>query len=386
MSLERARLLAQAEELIQKKPFTREDSSRADSLLRLAEAMVPQAALEEARQAKMANRERELSGRELDCDYDRAFYRWLRDPSSGGVQELRRVLKMDSRYTAQATTTDTRGGELVPQGFEVALLEIIKQSDPLYAAATPVPTGRGNAFAHPAIDDPDGEAEIVAENATAPDGPVAFGAVNWGACPKWSSGWALVPIELLQDSAYDIPTVLAGVFGKRIARGVGRYFTTKVLSAATTGVTTSSPTAITGDNVLDLMGSVDPIYAAKGSWLMNFSTYLSVLKLKASTGGDYLFPAAVDTDGTPLLVGRRVLISPTMPAIQASAKAIAYGDVSGFLRREVTGSMRLGVARERWIERGQLGFQSSVRIDGEMILSANPSDTNSPIKVMVQHS
>jgi HK97 family phage major capsid protein len=90
-------------------------------------------------------------------------------------------------------------------------------------------------------------------------------------------------------------------------------------------VTAASATALTADELLDLLYAVNQKYRARGSWLMNDSTVLLLRKLKASDNQYIWQPGMVE--GQPdRLLGRPVFTSDTMPAAAAGKKAVLFGD------------------------------------------------------------
>jgi HK97 family phage major capsid protein len=91
--------------------------------------------------------------------------------------------------------------------------------------ATLVETDRGTEFSFPMDDDTSAVATVVAENAeSVTNSPVTFGSVAFDRCPMWRSGHIVGSMELAADSAFPLSTVLAGMFGRRMARGIGGQF------------------------------------------------------------------------------------------------------------------------------------------------------------------
>jgi HK97 family phage major capsid protein len=72
----------------------------------------------------------------------------------------------------------------------------------------------------------------------------------------------------------------------------------------------------------------------------------------------------------------------------ANETAVAFGDPSKFLRRDVRNSLKLTVAREKYILSNQFGFLAQMRVDGQLVLSSqgSPVDQNAPFKVITQHA
>jgi HK97 family phage major capsid protein len=192
--------------------------------------------------------------------------------------------------------------------------------------------------------------------------------------------------EWVEDSAIDVEESLAELFALRIARGVGSAFTSTLLSSATVGVNAGASTSISGDEILALMASLDPAYAQNGSFLMNFTTLLSLWKLKATTAGSYLIPTSVDGEGYPRIFSRRVYLSPSMPAMTTGQLAVAYGDLSRFIRRDVVNSWSLRTYEERYADFDQIAWEMFLRIDGGLLIptvpSGSPAVILSPVRVI----
>src|SRR5437667_12152002 len=96
-----------------------------------------------------------------------------------------------------------------------------------------------------------------------------------------------------------------------------------------------------------------------------------------------------DQNGRPLdlihfedgysLLGWPVRISPSMPAIAASAKTVAFGDLSRFIAVHVGDSFETRRYTERFIDFGQFGVEAFWRVRGAL------ADT-AAIVVLQQHS
>ena len=80
-------------------------------------------------------------------------------------------------------------------------------------------------------------------------------------------------------------------------------------SGATSGATAS----ITQTDLLNMMGAVDPAYAAADTsgWVMNWKTFLSIISTNlTSSVGDALYLLRKDANGHYLLYEKPVFISP----------------------------------------------------------------------------
>lgn len=313
-----------------------------------------------------------LTAKMLDNPHAEDFRNFLR-LGKDGIDESR----------AQTTVT-TGGGYLVPDVFSDSFAASLKQHDQLFDIATRVVTERGGPFSFPVDDDTATNAAVVNENqGSATNVDVVFGNLAFPKCPNWRSGLIRVSRELVEDTSFDLGTLLAGLFGKRFSRGVGSAFITALLAAADVATTSASPSAVTIDEALDLMGSLDAAFAVNATWLMGFATYVSLLKLKASTAGSYLVRAEVDAEGYPLLLGRRVYLSPSMPTIGAGAKAVSFGDHTRFIRREVRRSLVMKTYVERYAEFGQVAYEAHWQVQGDLAKAAN---SPLPVRLLACHA
>jgi HK97 family phage major capsid protein len=191
-------------------------------------------------------------------------------------------------------------------------------------------------------------------------------------------------LELAQDSAFDVPTLLAGAFGRRFARGVGAAFITQLLSDATVGVTTAATGSATGDEILDLVASVDAAYQINGAFIMSTATLTALRKLKASTGGSYLLPFDRDpATGRKTLFDFPIYESPSMPALGTGNNVIAFGDLSRFIRRQVKNSLTARVYLERYAPNGEIGYEGFLRVDSKLFKTASAPV---PVRLLACHS
>lgn len=359
MKLERSSLLVEAETITRKSPFSREDSAKVDALLRLADSLGA-----------------ETIHRADDGPYGEAFRAYLRTGDNKMIREA-----AVATFGQRALLTTNTGANLVARGFTVALESALKAYDPLFNVSTLVETANGSPFNHPFVDDAVAS-QVATEGVGTTSTDPAFSAIAFSDCPRESTGYVLVASELINDALYDLPTVLAQIFAGRIARGAGSRMVTSLLADATSALTTTGAGVITADELLTLPASLDAAYAARGTWMMGFSTYLYILKIKGSTSGDFMFPAEADAAGYPLLCSRRVYLSPNMPAIASGSKPVTFGDHGKFFRRVVRDSQRLNVKVERWAESGQVGYELQLRIDGKLAKNTNAM----PVKYITMHA
>ena len=183
--------------------------------------------------------------------------------------------------------------------------------------------------------------------------------------------------ELLYDSMFDIENYLFDAFGKALANaeedafinGDGNGKPLGILAAAggaQTGVTTASSTAITADEVINLVYSLKRPYRKNAVFIMNDQTIAAIRKLKDGNGM-YMWQPALTAGEPDRLLGYPVHTSQFMPTIAAGAKTIAFGDFSYYNIGD-RGSRSLGELRELFAGNGMVGFLAKERVDGKLVL------------------
>jgi HK97 family phage major capsid protein len=172
-------------------------------------------------------------------------------------------------------------------------------------------------------------------------------------------------------------SLLGELLGERMGRTANTALTTGTGSSAVEGIVTGSAlgvtaaavAAVTGDEILDLIHSVDPAYRASPNTaiMMNDSTLKAVRKLKDGDG-NYLWQMGNFQAGVPnSLLGYNVVINQAIDDMAATKKVMLFGDMSKYYVRKV-GAPSLYVARERFApDFGILGY---VRFDGVVVNSA----------------
>ena len=200
---------------------------------------------------------------------------WIRRGFGGLTEEFRGMLPRGDYgggdsilFRDLSAVTGASGGYTVPQGFYYTLTEALKWYGGIKASrATILRTATGNDLPMPTENDTSNVGELLAESAAAGTADPTFGQVVMKAY-KFSSKVVKVPIELIQDSAFDISSYVARKLGIRIGRITNTYMTTGtgssqpqgIVNGSTLSKTTASATAITYAELKDLEHSVDPAY------------------------------------------------------------------------------------------------------------------------------
>jgi HK97 family phage major capsid protein len=221
--------------------------------------------------------------------------------------------------------------------------------------------------------------------ATTPD--PTFGQVYWDAY-DYTSDAVLVPYRLMQDSVFDIGTILGGMLGERLGRKVCQDDTTGsganqpkgIVTAATLGVTTAGATAITFDEVLDLIFSVDPSHRANGRFMFHDLVLSTLRKLKDGQG-KYLWEPSTQSGIPDRLWGYPYTINMEMSStVAATDKTMLFGDLRKYKVRQVA-DVRFYRLTERYRDNDQDGFVAFSRQDGNLLTAGT-----APVKYLQQHA
>ena len=292
--------------------------------------------------------------------YKKAFWDMIRNKASS--YEIHNALKIGE---------DDHGGYLAPDEFEHTLIESLEEQNIFRQFAHKITTSSGDRKIP--IVASKGTAKWIDEEAAYPESDDTFGLLSISAYKLATT--IKVSDELLHDSVFDVASYIAKEFARRIGAAEEEAFFTGDGSGKPTGILSESGAEqgvvtaganITFDEVIDLFYSLRAPYRRNAIFMMNDSTVRSLRKLKNGSG-DYLWQPAV-TAGTPdTILGHPVYTSSFMPVIESGAKAILFGDMSYYwiADREGRTFQRLN---ELYAPTGQVGFLSSERVDGKLIL------------------
>ncbi|MGF7005805.1 phage major capsid protein [Aminobacter sp. BE322] len=320
-----------------------------------------------------------------DPKYQDVFNKAVRFGVSSLEAEERSVLltgRVDApaELRAQSVGTDAAGGYTVPEGFSGEIDKAVKAWGPMWDAniVRELPTATGNDLPWPSVDDTAQEGEDKAENAAATDdnsGDVVFGRAVLKAYMV-DTKIVRIPYELLQDSAFNMESLLTDLFGERLGRRANRQLTTGaggnqptgIVTASGLGKTAASATALAADELIDLLHSVDPAYRAspKCRWQFNDTTLSSIRKLKDGQG-NYLWQMGDVRTGEPdRLLAHPYSVNQAIANIATGTKPIIFGDHSRYVVRKVRGFTVLTL-RERYAENFQIGMIGFKRFDGALL-------------------
>ena len=341
---------------------------------------------------EIARAKRRPIGRDTDAlgaDYgDQPTYRQVFHKficSAGDLGELepeeRQILRAGSApkdvETRIQSTSATAGGYTVPTELANFIVKTMKAWGPLYDedVCTVLNTTTGVSMKIPTVDDTSVTAGAHSEGvALTDDGgkDVTFGQKSLDSY-GYDTEFVRFSLELARDSVFAMESLLGSLLGERLGRIANTQLTTGdgtgdpngVVTASSLGKTATAQAAVTYDEIIDLVHSVDPAYrqSPKVRFMFNDSTLAALRKLKDGNG-NYIWSAGDVQHGVPgTILGYRYSINQAMASLATGNKVMIFGDFGKYYVRKV-GAPLIGVLRERfWPD---LGIAGVIYLDGEL--------------------
>jgi HK97 family phage major capsid protein len=314
-------------------------------------------------------------------DYRTAFYAMIANGGVDGLDAEHRAVLQRSEVRAQTAGTNTAGGYTVPVELASFIEKAMIASGPMYDSNlfTVINTTGGNTFNIPTVNDTAVTAVAHTEGGSVTDDgskDVTFGQAQLGAY-AFDTAWVRWSYELANDSILNVESLLGELLGERLGRIANSKLTTGsgssdvegIVTNSTLGKTAAAVAAVTADEIIDLIHSVDPAYRSSPSTaiMMNDSVLAAVRKLKDGQG-NYLWQMGNYQAAVPQnILGYNVVVNQAMASQATGNKIMLFGDMAKFYVRKV-GAPTLFVARERFApDYGILGY---ARFDGVLANTA----------------
>jgi HK97 family phage major capsid protein len=277
---------------------------------------------------------------------------------------------------AMSTTTAAEGGYTVPAEIAAMVIEKLKAYGGMREVAEIISTDSGNALNFPTSDGTAEVGEIVGENAAATLGEMTFGTLPLNVF-KYSSKKIALPVELIQDSAIDVIAFVVDRLATRIARIQNTHYTVGGGTTVPDGIIPKAGIGKTGatgqtltviyDDLVDLKHSINRAYRASAKFMLNDLSVAIVSKLKDTTGRPIWVPS-VDASAPDTLLGHAVVSNDDVAVMAASARSIAFGDLSKYVIRDVANSTSLRRFDDSaFALNGQVGFCGWTRSGGNLM-------------------
>ncbi len=313
------------------------------------------------------------------ASYKKSFDHWLRTGERNA--ELRAI----------GAASGADGATLVPQGFEANLEVRLKSFAGLRQACRILKTATGNPMPWPREDDTATAGEYLAEASATTTADPTFDNVIFGS-NLVSSKLVKVSVQLEQDSAFDIASVLLNAFSKRISRATEPTYLTGTGSGQPNGLLTALAAAgvtpvlavgaransnNSGDTDLSSVGSsdfaslidaLDPDYRPNAAFMGN-STLFGKVRRTLDQYGRPIWNTSLQQGDPDKIYGYPYYYNQQMSGIGAGNKSLIFGDFNEYVIRDVIG-LTLVRFNELFMQSYQRGFQAFIRTDGQLLQPA----------------
>ncbi|MFR3785917.1 MAG: phage major capsid protein [Agathobaculum desmolans] len=267
---------------------------------------------------------------------------------------------------------DANGGYLVPEEYDRRLIDILDEENVMRKLGTRITTS-GEHKINIAATKP--AAAWIEEGGALTFGDATFDQIILDAHKLHVA--IKVTEELLYDNAFNLESYIMQQFGKALANaeedafinGTGTGQPLGILAAtggADVGVTAKSATAITADELIDLIYSLKRPYRKSAAFLLNDQTLAAIRKLKDNYG-QYLWQPSLQAGEPDRILGYAAYTSPYFPAVAAGKPAVAFGDFSYYNIGD-RGTRSFAELKELFAGNGMVGFVAKERVDGKLVL------------------
>jgi HK97 family phage major capsid protein len=316
---------------------------------------------EEIREAALpAVEARHIEAPKDEMTEERAFTTFLR--TQGENTEARANL---------VAGTDANGGYLVPKVWSQELIRELAIQSPVLNLAKIIQTSNGDTFNQPIAANAQSYAITAEEGAISASADtftnVAFGAYKLAAIIKVSS-------EILADSAFDIDAEVRDGAAEALGDTLATYLATgsgssqpQGIKAATTGVTAASTTAVTADELLDLVYSVSQRNRQNGSFVASTALLKAVRKLKTSSGGDYIWQPSYVSGQPATLLGYPVYEDGKLETLATGKVPAVFGDFRRGYGIRRAGEVEVAVDPSVYFANDQVAYRVKFRMDAKLL-------------------
>jgi HK97 family phage major capsid protein len=183
--------------------------------------------------------------------------------------------------------------------------------------------------------------------------------------------------ELLYDNAFNLESHILSLFVAALANaeedaflnGNGTGKPTGIFAATgggQIGITTASATAITADEVINLVYALKRPYRKNGAFILNDNTIAGIRKLKDGSGA-YIWQPSFIAGEPDRLLGYPVHTSAYAPLVAAGASVVAFGDYKYYNIGD-RGTRSFAELKELFAANDLTGFIAKERVDGKLVL------------------
>lgn len=288
-----------------------------------------------------------------------------------------RIAKEKALERSQGTDVSAEGGYLTFETFSSKLIKGLKEYGGLIEAVDVLTTSNGNTINFPTNDDTANKATPIAERAVAGVSNLVFGTKAWGA-DKYSTGIFTVSSELITDSIIDIEAYIMQMCIERFGRALNFYGTIGTgaagqatgLAKLANGFTQTdlvADTAITYNELVNLVQSVDKAYRRRGAFVMSDDFEKGIRLVKDSTGQPIWSMGDMAKANPATILGYPIITNTDMGSLTADGNAVvvSFGDhKAGYLLRQV-GNVPMKKSEHFAFDSDETAFVGFMRFDGK---------------------
>lgn len=299
-------------------------------------------------------------------EYRSAFHDYLLRGTTG-ISAESRVL-----FEQRAGITGLTAGVIVPATLADSIEVALKAYGGMFEAGTILSTSKGGDLIMPTVNNTDAKATVVAEYNQSTKSAPSFGSETLKA---YTYRTPIVPVslELLQDSAFDLESLLSNLLTESFGRGINEDLTVGSGTGKPKGIVNwahpcpVNPSAggISLDALIELIKGVDSSYAQRGKFMFNRNTFYSLVKIKDSTGR-YIWQEGAKDGTLATLFGKSYILNDDIDDVGAGKTSVLFGDFSKYKIRMVK-SFRVIRLNELLAEYLSIGLFGFARMDGILL-------------------
>lgn len=317
-----------------------------------------------------------------DSPHAQAFRTFLRYGTDALSREQRSILverRAPDGTVEKATIvegTGANGGFLVPVEYSSEINEPLRRDSIMRraeVAARVLTVTNAQSFKVPAQTD-SAAAVLTAEGAATAQSEPTFAQVSFD--PYKYTKTSRASEEMLEDSPIDVwSNVLQPDYVQAFAAAENTAFTTGsgssqpqgAVTGSTLGVTAASGTAVTFDEVIDLFYALSDLHRSSAVWMMN-DAYAKLLRKLKDSQGQYLWQPSLVAGQPDTIIGRPVVINPSMATPAVNAIGILFGNFRHLWLSDFGGGeIRVQRLNELYAANGEIGFRAYKRVDSNVM-------------------
>lgn len=307
-----------------------------------------------------------------------ALRKWMMYGDTALTSEERSVLTGEQRGTSTlVSSTQNLGGYAMPEEWSSELYKtMVWYGGVLEACGISYHSTGGGDLHLPKVNDTSNTGAIIAQGIGDAVLDTTFSELVLSAY-TYTSKMIKVSWEMFEDVAFNPDVEVRQIAAERLGRITNTHFTTGdnsgkphgVATASALGKNAASATAVTVNELIDLIHSVDKAYRSgpKVGFMWNDTTLAALKKLTFGTGDDRPLWQPSIREGEPdRFEGYRYTINNDMANMATGQKSILFGDFSKYKIRQV-GGYNMARSTERYIDERAVVFFITARFDADLI-------------------